>query len=60
MQIDNLIFILRGCGVLVILRKCNDSAYTWIADLYILGVMNSEAMAGLENDLYQEENMMLQ
>jgi hypothetical protein len=39
----------------MILRKEDGGSYKWITDAYMYGVMNGEAMGGLENGTYVKE-----
>ncbi|KAI1764554.1 hypothetical protein GGR53DRAFT_493438 [Hypoxylon sp. FL1150] len=53
------VFILKGCNVPLILRPRDDNTYHMVGEGYISGLMNGEAVKGLEAGDYEECDIIL-
>jgi hypothetical protein len=49
---EDIVCVLLGCDMPVILRKEAENEYTFVGECYAHGIMNGEAMKGLQDGKY--------
>jgi hypothetical protein len=58
-QANDLIFVLMGCDIPLVLRPCKNDLYQLVGECYVHGIMNGEAMEGLDYREYELETVTL-
>jgi len=58
-QLDDQMYILEGCNVPVVLRRCQEGIYTLVGDCYIHGIMYGEAVIGVDGENVKMETLTL-
>ncbi|KAI0534913.1 hypothetical protein GGR58DRAFT_519816 [Xylaria digitata] len=58
-ELDDSIFILKGCNAPLILRPAENGTYSVLGECYVDGVMHGEAMSDLEKGRYQTRTIII-
>lgn len=58
-QVNDLIFVLMGSNLPLVLRPCENGLYKLVGECYIHGIMEGEAMEGLDNGEYKLETVVI-